>query len=69
MGEGLDSPVFFCSGPGSTGHENRRERSGLAYRNCPADFCPGADCPVALSPGPKPRDLQKRDRDPDIFPV
>ena len=32
-------------------------------RDCPADFCP-----VALSPGPIPGDLQDRDLDPDIVP-
>ena len=37
-------------------------------RDSPANFCPGPDCPVALSlgPGPDSGDLQDRDRDHNI---
>ena len=37
--------------------------------NSRAEFCPGHDCPVALSPGPRPDsgDSRDRDRDPDII--
>ena len=33
--------------------------------NTDYNFCPGPDCPVALSPGPNPGDLRARDRHPD----
>ena len=40
--------------------------AGFQLRDCPADFCPGPDCSVKLSPGPGPNpgDLRDRDRDP-----
>ena len=39
--------------------------AGFYQRDCPAYFCTGPDCPVALSPGPNLGDLQDRDQDPD----
>ena len=39
---------------------------GQGYRDCPADFRPGPDCPVAFSPRLSPGDF--RDRDLDIVP-
>ena len=39
--------------------------AGFYYRDCPGDFCPGTDCPAALSPGPGPNPGDSRDRDRD----
>ena len=35
---------------------------GISYLGCPQDFCPGSDCPVALSLGPDGGDLSRGKR-------
>ena len=57
---------------GFASHEPSRDSAGLLARNvgicCPADFCPGPERAVALSPGSGPNPGDSRDRDPDIVP-
>ena len=69
-------PRFFCPGPAwPAGQSCETVRNlgiccpaGFKYRDCPADFCPGLDYPVALSPGPVPNPGDLRDQHADIVP-